>query len=85
MAEHKKLTEKDVDPKQLEKGIEVEMEHTDDSEKAKEIALDHLSENPKYYLPYLEDAEDKAKDKKDVDINFVKEYNKEQEERLKGK
>jgi hypothetical protein len=30
-------------------GIKVEMEHTDDPEKAKKIALDHLAENPFYY------------------------------------
>jgi len=30
-------------------GIRVEMEHTDDPEKAKKIALDHLAENPFYY------------------------------------
>jgi 2'-5' RNA ligase len=42
---------RDVDPKQLAKGIEVEMEHTDDKAVAKEIALDHLSEpgNEDYY------------------------------------
>jgi hypothetical protein len=35
--------------KQLEKGIKVEMEHTKDKSKAKEIAMDHLYEDPKYY------------------------------------
>lgn len=35
--------------KQLEMGIEVEMEHTDDKQKAKEIAMDHLWEDPTYY------------------------------------
>jgi hypothetical protein len=35
--------------KQLEKGIKVEMEHTKDKGKAKEIAMDHLFEDPKYY------------------------------------
>jgi hypothetical protein len=35
--------------KQLNKGIEVELEHTTDKEKAKEIALDHLAEYPDYY------------------------------------
>lgn len=35
--------------KQLEIGINVEMEHTNDKEKAKEIAMDHLSEEPNYY------------------------------------
>lgn len=85
MAEKKKLTEKDVDPKQLAKGIEIEMEHTDDKKVATEIALDHLSENPKYYLPYLEDAEQKADKDKVLDKPFVKEYNKKQEERLNNK
>jgi hypothetical protein len=39
----------DLDPKQLELGIGVEMEHTDDKAVAKEIALDHLTEDPEYY------------------------------------
>ena len=45
------LSEKnlDVDPKQLRIGIKVEMEHTDDLDMAKKIALDHLAENPRYY------------------------------------
>ena len=34
---------------QLIKGLEVEKEHTKDIEKAKEIAMDHLSEDPNYY------------------------------------
>lgn len=34
---------------QLNKGIKVEMEHTKDRIRAKEIAMDHLFENPKYY------------------------------------
>ena len=37
------------DSKQLEMGSQHESEHTDDPEKAKEIAKDHLSEDPKYY------------------------------------
>lgn len=36
-------------PQELRMGIKVEMEHTDDPEKAKKIALDHLTENPFYY------------------------------------
>ena len=35
--------------KQLDKGIKVEMEHTNIKAKAKEIAMDHLDEDPKYY------------------------------------
>lgn len=34
---------------QLEMGIKVELEHTNDEKKAKEIAMDHLSEDPNYY------------------------------------
>ena len=35
---------------QLSKGIRVEYEHTNNSELASEIALDHLSELPDYYV-----------------------------------
>lgn len=35
--------------KQLEKGIKVEMEHTNDKKIAREIAMDHLWEDPNYY------------------------------------
>jgi len=38
-----------VDPMQLNAGIRVEMEHTNDPKKAREIALDHLIEKPDYY------------------------------------
>lgn len=38
-----------VDPKQLAMGIEVEMEHTKNRKLAREIALDHLAEDPRYY------------------------------------
>jgi hypothetical protein len=34
---------------QFNKGLKVELEHTDDKSIAKEIVLDHLSENPYYY------------------------------------
>ena len=48
----------EFDEKQLEKGIKVELEHSGDKEAAKEIAKDHLTENPKYY-DHLEDMEKK--------------------------
>jgi hypothetical protein len=35
--------------RQLKKGIKVEMEHTDNKKIAKEITMDHLSEDPNYY------------------------------------
>ncbi len=38
-----------LDADELNVGIKVEMEHTDNIEIAKEIAKDHLTENPKYY------------------------------------
>lgn len=39
----------DFDKKSLEKGMRVEMEHTDDPKVALEIAMDHLTEDSKYY------------------------------------
>jgi len=44
-----KLKLKNVDKNELKMGIEVELEHTNSRELAKEIALDHLAEDPKYY------------------------------------
>ena len=40
---------KDVDADELRVGIAVETEHVKDEKIAREIALDHLTENPKYY------------------------------------
>jgi predicted DNA-binding transcriptional regulator YafY len=44
----------DVDPEQLEMGIKVEMEHTNDPELSEKIALDHLAEFPDYYTGLAE-------------------------------
>lgn len=38
-----------IDPNQLSIGIQVEMEHTNDPNVAREIATDHLTEDPEYY------------------------------------
>jgi hypothetical protein len=38
-----------VDPVQLSLGVQIEMEHTNNHEIAQEIAMDHLTEDPKYY------------------------------------
>jgi len=53
-----KRTPKDFDPGALRQGMEVEMEHTDDPRLAREIAMDHLTEDPRYYerLAVLEQA-----------------------------
>jgi len=48
-AVEKGITEKDVDPKELKIGIEVELEHVNDRSIAKKIALDHLAEFSNYY------------------------------------
>lgn len=39
----------DFEPEQLARGIEVELEHTQDVALATEIAMDHLVEDPEYY------------------------------------
>lgn len=39
----------DFDPVQLAKGVKIELEHTRDAARAMEIAMDHLTEDPKYY------------------------------------
>lgn len=38
-----------IHPQELRMGIKVELEHTDEIDVAKQIALDHLAENPFYY------------------------------------
>ncbi len=48
IAKKHKLSVKDINA-QIKKGVKVEMEHVDDEELAKEIALDHLFEIPDYY------------------------------------
>jgi hypothetical protein len=40
---------RNYDPKQLARGIKVEMEHTKNEDLAAEIAMDHLDEFPDYY------------------------------------
>ena len=45
--------ESDVNMLQLATGIGVELEHTDDREEAKRIALQHLAEDPHYYSKLL--------------------------------
>ena len=59
MADKKKP--EDFDQKELKMGIKIEMEHTDDAELAKEIAMDHLTEFPDYYSR-LEKMEKEAED-----------------------
>lgn len=48
-----KMKPADFDPKELELGIKTEMEHTNNKDLAKEIAMDHLAEFPNYYTELL--------------------------------
>lgn len=48
------------DPIELEIGIEVEYEHLDSKEGSKEIAKDHLEEEPHYYTQVLAPKEDEV-------------------------
>jgi hypothetical protein len=62
---------------QLNKGIKVEMEHTKDRVKAKEITMDHLFEDPKYYdkLSKIESKESRsAKEKFKQDLKDDPEF-----------
>ena len=49
------------DSKQLQAGIEIELEHTSDRNLAKQIAQDHLKEDPKYYTKLLTHVEPQKK------------------------
>ena len=70
-----KMTAKDIAKKfnvsveeieaQIKKGIEIEKEHTNDKEKATEIAMDHVTEFPDYY-DRIEKMEKDAKEKWEV-------------------
>jgi len=62
----------DFSKEQIRKGIKVEMEHTDDRSKAREIAMDHLTEDPKYYdkLETIEPHHKEDGDKKAGDPNI---------------
>jgi hypothetical protein len=59
---HKVKVEDIID--QLMMGIEVELEHTTELDLAMEIAMDHLTENPKYYtmLKKVEGKKEEAKE-----------------------
>jgi hypothetical protein len=48
-AERLGVKECDVCSIELERGTEHEMEHTNDRKMARQIALDHLAEDPDYY------------------------------------
>ena len=62
IAKRHKVSDKHIQS-QIEMGIDVEIEHTKDKNKAKEIAMDHLMESPDYYtkLAEMEDSFEKSR------------------------
>jgi hypothetical protein len=66
-------TPDDYEHTQVERGKEVEFEHTDDPDTAREISMDHLEEHPDYYsgLEHME--------------NLLKELEKREENRKKNR
>lgn len=60
-----KKKDKEYDPKQLERGTQVELEHNNSKEIAKSITKDHLGEFSNYYKK-LEEMESKLEDTKDA-------------------
>lgn len=72
-----KKTAKDFNPKSLTEGLKVEMEHTNNEAIAREITMDHLTEDPNYYkkLKTIEKQDrrvDKEKDGKQ-ELDYGKE------------
>lgn len=59
LADEKKVG--DFDPDELAKGVKVEMEHTNSARVAKEIAMDHLTEDPEYYTKLIQYGLEEAK------------------------
>jgi len=68
VGKHNDVPDDEFDPEQLQKGIEVEQEHTNDALVAKMIAKDHLSELPDYYSR-LTDMEDEARSEEGIEDN----------------
>lgn len=67
VGKHNAVPDSDFDSEQLQSGIEVELEHTDNMVVAKMIAKDHLSEFPDYYTR-LRDMESEAdREEKEID------------------
>ena len=66
IGKHNSAPDSFFNKKQLELGIKIEMEHTDDVKVATSIAKDHLSEFSDYYtrLVKMEEKAEKEKNKK---------------------
>lgn len=55
--------------KQIEMGLKIEMEHTDEKEKAMEISMDHLTEFPDYYTRLIKMEKEAEEDLKNNKVN----------------
>lgn len=70
VGKHAHMPDMAFDPQQLEMGIKVETEHTDNPAVAKIIAKDHLVEFPDYYTRLL-NMEDQAKEDETVGLEIA--------------
>lgn len=74
----KGMPDSDFDSKQLKKGTDVEFEHTNDPEIAKEIAKDHLAETGHYYIlleimeKFAEDIDSLSNKEKDKRVKALR-------------
>lgn len=69
----------EFDAKQIRMGAMVELEHTKDISKAKEIARDHLKEDPKYYTRLLAmeaEVEEKKEEEEELEEKAEEQYEK---------
>lgn len=78
LGKHKDVSDDKFDSEELARGIEVELEHTDDKNIAKEVAKDHLTELPNYYtlLDKMEAEGKKALEKESCEIEGCEVYQK---------
>lgn len=57
-------------PQEILKGMEVEMEHTDDPKIALEITMDHLTEDPQYYSKHEKCYSDEDENMRDTLLGY---------------
>lgn len=82
LADHSEA--KEFNAEELRYGIEIEMEHTNDPDKAKEIAMDHLKEIPDYYtrLKAMEEKANKDGIEKSTSKHSLGHYNEDEKKAL---
>ncbi len=70
IGKHRNVPDSSFDPRELRRGIEVELEHTDSRVVAKQIARDHLAEIFDYYSR-LDKMEASATRKHNIDCRKI--------------